>query len=71
LKSTIPASSGGQGVYVKFFGFPWPPIKAAFKLLSLVFCYKAICRVEIKKPKEIPLLPNHKLSKTISKRTVW
>jgi hypothetical protein len=49
-----PVSSGGQGKYVKYVRFPWPPLEAALSIftVSLFFCSRTIFGERINNKKE-------------------
>jgi hypothetical protein len=48
------ASSGGQGKYMKWVRFPWPPLGAALSIFNVSFFVKNTFQNELIKTKETP-----------------
>jgi hypothetical protein len=63
INSAVP--SGGQGKYMKYVYFPWPPLETALSIfnVSLFFVKNNFLRRNSEKKRKLPLIPYRNRSK--------
>jgi hypothetical protein len=65
-------SGRGQGKYVKYVSFPWPPLEAVLSIFNLSFLLKTISEKELIKAKKLSSVQiTSILNLSMLKRSVW